>query len=290
MTDPTIPTMASYIASRQVGDATVTIISDATGLSTIIRDLADVPEAAWRREVEADANGDVRLGYNVAHVRIGAASILVDLGFDDPSPSSQWKAPRHLRTPGVPAGLAAIGVRPEDITHVLITHSHGDHVAGGSVERGGRRVPRYPNARHVLNRLDWEGLPERARPDAHAAIHLGTIERFGLLDLVDGDAEIAPGVTLVHAPGETPGHSLVRVRSRGETFYFLGDLFHHPVEVAHLDWVAKGRDAARMRASRERLVADALASDAVLVATHFPFPPFGRIKRAAEGACGWAAP
>lgn len=280
MTDATT---ASFVATRQIGDATVTIISDATGLSTIIKDLVGVPESSWRREVAANDDGEVRLGYNVAHVRIGAASILVDLGFDDPSPSSPWKAPRHLRTPGTPAGLAAIGVPPEDITHVLITHGHGDHVAGGSVERDGRRVPRYPNARHYLNRRDWDGLADRANPDSLAAIHLGTIERAGLLHLVDSDREIVPGVTLVHAPGETPGHSLVRVRSRGETFYFLGDLFHHPCEVAHLDWVARGRDAATMRASRERLVADALASDAVLAATHLPFPPFGRIERGAGG-------
>lgn len=107
---------------------------------------------------------------------------------------------------------------------MLITHSHRDHVAGGSVERVGERVPRSPTARHVLNHRDWEGLPDRARPDSLAALHLGTIEWFGLLDLVNGDAEILPSVRMVHAPGETPGHSLVRVESRGATFCFLGDL------------------------------------------------------------------
>src|SRR5206468_2768776 len=83
------------------GDATVAGITDATGLSTIIKMLVDVPEEVWRREVDADANGEVRLSYHVAHVRLGDASILIDLGFDDPSPTSPWKAPRHLRTPGV---------------------------------------------------------------------------------------------------------------------------------------------------------------------------------------------
>jgi len=272
-----------YLASRHIGDATITVISDATGLSTIMTRLVGVPDEVWRREVAADANGEVQLGYNVAHVRLGGASILIDLGFDDPSPSSQWRAPRHLRTPGTPAGLAAIGVAPEDVTHVLMTHAHGDHIAGGSVERGGDRVPRYPNARHYLGRADWEGNAERDRPGSHAALHLGAIERAGLLELVDGEREIVPGVTMIAAPGESPGHSIVRVQSRGETFYFLGDLFHHPCEVAHLDWVAEGRDAAAMRASRDRLVADALATNAVLVATHIPFPPFGRLESTASG-------
>jgi glyoxylase-like metal-dependent hydrolase (beta-lactamase superfamily II) len=273
----------NFLVSRQIGNVTVSIISDASGLSTIIKQLDGVPEEVWRHEVEADANGEVRLGYNVAHVRLGDASILIDLGFDDPSPTSQWKAPRHLRTPGVPAGLAELGVQPEAITHVLITHAHGDHIAGGSVLRNGERVPRYPNARHVLGRADWEGNPDRNRPDSHAALHLATIDRSGLLELVAGEREIVPGVTLIPAPGESPGHSIVRVQSVGETFYFLGDLFHHPCEVAHLDWVAQGRDAAAMRASRERLVADARATNALLVATHIPFPPFGRIEATAAG-------
>ncbi len=272
-----------YLASRRIGDATVTVISDATGLSTIMTRLVGVPDEVWRREVVADANGEVQLGYNVAHVRLGGASILIDLGFDDPSPSSQWRAPRHLRTPGTPAGLAAIGVAPDNVTHVLITHAHGDHIAGGSVERGGDRVPRYPNARHYLGRADWEGNAERDRPGSHAALQLGTIERAGLLELVDGEREIVPGVTMIAAPGESPGHSIVRVQSRGGAFYFLGDLFHHPCEVAHLDWVAEGRDAAAMRASRDRLVADALVTNAVLVATHIPFPPFGRLESTAAG-------
>jgi glyoxylase-like metal-dependent hydrolase (beta-lactamase superfamily II) len=276
-------TPADYVATHRVGAATVSAISDATGQSTILKMLVGVPPEVWRREAEADENGDVRLGYNVAHVRIGDASILIDLGFDDPSPSSHWHAPRHLRTPGTPAGLTSLGVEPGDVTHVLITHAHGDHIAGGSVERDSERVPRYPNARHYLNRRDWEDNSEREQAGSHAATHLATIDRFGLLELVDGEREIVPGVTMISAPGETPGHAIVRVESRGEVFYFLGDLFHHPCEVAHLDWVAEGRDAAAMRASRDKLVADALASDALLLPTHMLFPGFGRLERTADG-------
>jgi glyoxylase-like metal-dependent hydrolase (beta-lactamase superfamily II) len=274
---------ADYVASRRVGDATVTAITDASGMSTIIKMLEGVPEEVWRREVEADANGEVRLSYNVAHVKLGDASILIDLGFDDPSPTSPWKAPRHLRTPGVQAGLATIGVRPSDVTHVLVTHNHSDHIAGGTIEVDGKRVPRFPNARHYLGRLDWEGVPERSQPDSALAIHLGTIDRLGLLDVVGEERELVPGVTMLHSPGETPGHSIVRVESGGAAFYFLGDLFHHPCEVAHSDWVARGRDAAQMRDSRERLIAEAYPKRVLLMTTHMPFPGWGRLELTPTG-------
>lgn len=93
-----------------------------------------------------------------------------------------------------------------------------------------------------------------------------------------------PGVMMLHAPGETPGHSVARVESAGETFYFLGDLFHHPCEVAHTDWVARGRDAAQMRDSREWVIAEAFPRRAVLMTTHMLFPGWGRLEQTLAGA------
>jgi glyoxylase-like metal-dependent hydrolase (beta-lactamase superfamily II) len=274
---------SSFVSTRRFGGATVSIISDGSGKSTIVR-MLEVPEALWRPAApDADAEGEVVLGYNVGLVQLGDARVLIDLGFDEPSPSSAWKAPRHQRSPGVEAGLAALGTRPEDVTHVLITHAHGDHVAGGSVERDGERRPRYPRARHLIQRLDWEGNPARQEVDSMLARHLGPVELAGLLEPVDGDREVVPGVTMLHAPGESPGHAIVRVASGEARFYFVGDLFHHPCEVEHLDWVSSGRDQAAMERSRRRLVAEAVPAGATLVFTHRPFPGWGRIVAQGDG-------
>ncbi|HEY3083608.1 MAG TPA: MBL fold metallo-hydrolase [Chloroflexota bacterium] len=274
---------ASFVSTRRFGDATVSIISDGSGKSVIVKQL-EVPEAVWRPAVpDADAEGEVVLGYNVALVEIGAARVLIDLGFDEPSPASPWKAPRHQRSPGLEAGLAALGTRPEDVSHVLITHAHGDHVAGGSVEGDGARQPRFRRARHLIHRLDWEGNPARQDPDSMLSRHLGPVERAGQLEPVDGDREAVPGVTLIHAPGESPGHAIVRVESGAERFYFLGDLFHHPCEVEHLDWVSRGRDQPAMERSRRRLIAEAVPANASLVFSHRPFPGWGRIVARGDG-------
>lgn len=279
--------IAGFVASRAVGAATVSAISDGAGRSTIMQELL-VPRDEWRREIEADDQDEIELGYNVAHVAIGDASILIDLGFDDPTPDSQWKAPRHRRSPGVVAGLAALGVTPETITHVLITHAHGDHVAGGSVERDGAWTPRYPNATYCIGRADWEGNPARDNPHSLLARHLGPVAAAGRLELVDDAREIVPGVTMLAAPGESPGHCIVRVTSEGATFYFLGDLFHHPCEVPHIDWACKGRDAAALEMSRRALIAEALPTGALLMTTHMPFPAFARLGDTPDGPI-WSA-
>jgi glyoxylase-like metal-dependent hydrolase (beta-lactamase superfamily II) len=269
----------AYVASRRFGDATVTVIND--GSSLWAQNFA-APEAPLRAAMsEMDARGRIPISFHVVHIRIGDASILVDAGFDDPDSAwgrkfaATWEGVE--RSPGVEAGLASIGVRPEEITHLIITHAHFDHYVGATIERGGGYVARFPNARHFMGQADRTRSRYGNPPDPELANRMETLERLGLLDLVDGDRDIVPGVTMIHAPGESPGHSLVHVASGGAHFYALGDLLHHPCEVEHLDWVLAGRDQTAMRASRDRFLAIALPQHAILVVAHATFPPWGRI-------------
>lgn len=282
--------MSEYISSHRIGDATVTVISD--GVLPWALEM-QVPESEWRRAMpEADAAGKVLLGINAAHIQLGDASILIDPGFDDPNAEKhepqglEW--PGLVRSPGLHAALAQMGVEPEAITHVLITHAHGDHFAGVTVVRDGVRVPRYPNARLYIERADWEADPATLHAETSAAVqaHLGTLDRHGLLETFDGEREIVPGVTMIAAPGESAGHSIVRLKSNGQTFYYLGDLFHHRCEFEHLDWAPPDRDVAALVAARGRLTTDAVREEAVLVFTHEMFPAWGRVVQTPTGF-GW---
>jgi glyoxylase-like metal-dependent hydrolase (beta-lactamase superfamily II) len=276
---------AQYVDQRQIGTATVTVISD--GLLPIPTSFFPAPQAAWlRAHAAVDAEDRLIVDQAVILIQTGDATILIDPAFDDPDSrwqrefSARWK-PR--RTPGMAAGMATVRVRPEAITHVVITHAHIDHYAGVLVERDGDLAIRFPNARHFLGRQDWEGNPQRDEPQNDLAIRLGAIDRAGLLQLVDGDQEVARGVTMLHAPGETPGHAVVRLTSAGARFYALGDLCHHACEVAYPDWAMPHADLGTMRVSRERFFSEASASAATVVFTHEPFPPWGRIVRSGDG-------
>lgn len=269
----------TYVASRRFGDATVTIINDGTVLWP--QNFA-VPEKELRAAMpEMDARGRIAIGFHVVHIRIGGASILVDAGFDDPDSAwgrrfaTRWEGLR--RSPGVETGLESIGVRPEEITHLIVTHAHFDHYVGTTIERGGRLAPRFPHARHLIGRADRATSRYDNAPDPELESRMEALERHGLLDLVDGDRAVAPGVAMIHAPGESPGHSIVHVASDGAHFYAVGDLLHHPCEVEHLDWVLAGRDRAAMRASRDRLLTAAVPERATLVFSHARFPPWGKI-------------
>jgi glyoxylase-like metal-dependent hydrolase (beta-lactamase superfamily II) len=274
-----------YIDTRRVGDAVVSVINDGSMLWT---PGFPVSEAEFRRSApDADDRGRVRLEINACLIRLDGAVVLIDPGADDPD--SDWQRAFELRfegvarTPGLAAGLAELGLAPDDITHVLITHYHFDHIAGLTVERDGEAKPRFPGARHLIGRDDWEKNPDLDRPDSESVKRLVPLWSQGILELVDDGHEVAPGLTMHHAPGESLGHSVVRLRSGGETFYFLGDLFHHPCEVENFEWVPPGRDPAASLKSRQRIYADAVASNALLVAAHERFPPWGRIRATGDG-------
>jgi glyoxylase-like metal-dependent hydrolase (beta-lactamase superfamily II) len=266
-----------YVQSRRLGDVTVTAINDGTVALPVELTVA---EDVWRGEIDVDGEGRIMADSHVLLVQTATATILIDAGIDEPG--SGWEErfleewPGSVRTPGVVAGLASIGINPEDVTHVLVTHVHFDHVVGLAVERDGRLVPRYPNARVMLGRADWEDAPEgHLGPEQRARI--GAVAEAGLLDLIADEREIVPGVTMTPAPGESPGHSIMRITSRGETLYAVGDLFHYAAEVEHPDWMVPWADQERMAASRRKLLDDAVSADALVVFSHENFPPWGRI-------------
>jgi glyoxylase-like metal-dependent hydrolase (beta-lactamase superfamily II) len=242
---------ATFIDTRHVGDATVTAVSEG-GLLWSPR--FPVSEAEWRHAMpEADADGRVWLGLNVVIMRLGESLIVVDPGMDDPD--SAWQRER-----------------PEDVTHVAITHPHVDHYPGVVVERAGGLAPRFPRARHFLGQADWEGNPRRGTPGSDLD-RLELIDHLGLLELVDGEREIAPGVTIVPAPGESPGHCVVRLESAGEVFYVLGDIVHHACEIEHSDWSPPHADAGALVTARERIFPMIASERALLATAHEPFPP-----------------
>ena len=203
-----------------------------------------------------------------------SATVLVDACVASCFAGTRFAVPEALQPPDLTAQLTSLGVVPGAITHVVITHAHFDHYSGVTTSDT-PPAPRFPRARYVLGRADWE-FPkmqtELARPDSLEARTLGVLVACGQLDLVTGNLEIAPGIEVVPAPGETPGHQMVRVDDGGQVLYVLGDLYHHPWEVSHPDWAAQTlwADPVANRASRQRVTDAALVEEARLLAAHIP--------------------
>jgi glyoxylase-like metal-dependent hydrolase (beta-lactamase superfamily II) len=271
-----ISEVATYFDRMSFGDATVTLIASVRGWRfrppyTVSDDELQAAAA------DADASGRLQLDHTSAHIATGDLSIVIDPGRVNDEQRQRY-APAEI-TPGVDGALAKLGIEPAAVTHVVVTHHHHDHFTGITREEAGRTVT-FPNARHLITRLDWEGVGIH---DDLMRRHWQPVAEAGLVDLVIGDHELGPGVHLLPLPGETAGHQGLRLESRGEAFYWVGDLIHHDVEVSHLDWALRGALQPAMEQSRRALLEAATDTGAVVAWAHAPFPGWGRVGRDERG-------
>jgi glyoxylase-like metal-dependent hydrolase (beta-lactamase superfamily II) len=277
--------MDDRMTTVPVGAARVTLLN-AGDMRTRLADELAVPEAQWRpryADLFEQSALSPSLSVHVAHQEV---SVLVDSNDyrATVTPDSSYAVADYTPPPAIPAQLARLGVPPDAITHVVITHTHWDHFAGTTSLTASGYAPTFPRARYYLGAADWRDAELQAAlrdPTSLEARTLGVLHARGALQLVEAPMALADGLDILPAPGETPGHQIVRLRSGGDTLYILGDLIHHPIEVEHPEWMVSWADAATMRATRAWVFEEALASHALLVAAHIA--TVGRLERTGTG-------
>jgi len=195
-------------------------------------------------------------------------------------PGATW-----IGTPGrLPEELAVAGVEPDEIDLVVLTHLHLDHIGWNLVTDGDRPRPRFPRARYLVQRADWEAFA--ARPEETRAAFdrcVRPLQDLGVADLLDGDRTVDPVLSVLHTPGHTPGSQSLLVRSGGDAVLLWGDVANHPAQVDRPDW-GPGSDTqpGTARDTRRRLL-DRLETEAMWLApAHFP-EPFGTVTRDTGG-------
>lgn len=176
--------------------------------------------------------------------------------------------------------LAAAGVSPDEITDVLITHSHGDHV-GGLVGADGK--PAFPKAIIRMSAPEWAFMRSQDEVKPIAAAIAGQVKTFA------PGATVVPGITAVPLRGHTPGHSGYRIVSRGQSLLDIGDTAHSSViSLARPDWFIQFDNNKPLgRQTRIGELRQLARSRQLIFAPHFPYPGFGRVV-ARGGGYVWA--
>jgi glyoxylase-like metal-dependent hydrolase (beta-lactamase superfamily II) len=230
------------------------------------------------------ATGWLVIAFHSFLIRSRGKTILVDTcgGNDKPRPQkpryhmNRWPYLENLHRAG-----AAVG----DIDFVVCTHLHVDHVGWNTRLVDGRWVPTFPCAKYLFARTEWEYWREQYRrpeftDDPYYLDSLLPVLEAGQAELVEGDYRFTEEVWLDPAPGHTPGHVCVHVRSAGRECVMSGDLMHHPVQCAEPDWsscfcVSPEHSRRTRRAFLQRYE----ESPVVILPAHFPTPTAGTIKR-----------
>ena len=241
-----------------------------------------VPKTLWEKVCPADSKNRIRLGLNSLLVKTPDALVLVETGIGTKT-DQKFAGIYCVETkPGLVPALESAGFRPEDVDFVINTHLHFDH-CGGNTRRdeAGRVVPTFPRARYIIQRGEWEAAlhPNERDRASYFAENFVPLRDAGLVDLVDGDREITPGVDVVVSPGHTRRHQSVMVRSGGRTLYFLGDLVPTAAHVRLAYIMSYDLFPLETLETRKRLYEQAIAGDWILGFVHDPVHFFGRVRK-----------
>ena len=267
----------------KVGAVTVTALSD----GSVPQDLHELLHKTNSKKIDFllkrsfQAN-PVEASINAYFLKSDGKLILIDTGAGD------FFGPGYGGK--LTLSLASIGVKPEQITDILLTHAHDDHMGG--LVHAGKRV--FPNAIVHLSKADFDFFMNRANSEkSHYAMSyfdqaetaLKPEKEAGKIQTFEGIAEIVSGITASPHPGHTPGSVFYTLRSEGESLQFVGDIVHvasvqGPSPEVTIAYDVDEKTAAIVR--RESF--SKFANDRTLIAVpHLSFPGVGHIEKVGTG-------
>ena len=260
------------VAAFSVGKAAVWAIGD----SIYDWELAEnFPAVDPRVIAEYAPSGMAPSAAMVFLVKFGDEVILIDSGWG--STSSR-----------LGEGLQKVGVAPEDITLVLITHMHPDHI-GGLIRDNGKA---FPSARVLSSRMERDfWLDEKSPPLFPQPWNDFELARkvMGLYGSATGtfefDAEVIPGIRALDASGHTPGHTAFLLESEGEKILFWGDIMHSAALQFPRPDINPQYDMTQEKAvaTRVRFMEKAAEEKLLIAGAHPPFPGVGAVEKNTKG-------
>src|SRR4051812_41905962 len=267
-------TMTGSMSMVDVGALQVIAVDDGVGRVTPTQLFAagGAPpgsDAGWERDehrVFLDSEGRLEMPVGAFVVRTGGRTLLVDAGYGPEPPPTVEDGATLL------AHLTVHGVAPDDVTDVVLTHLHADHIGWAAVDG----KPTFPSAVYRCDARDWahfvDGADDPDAPDRRyrQAAHRTLAAIADRFDLWDHDTTLAPGVDTLHAPGHTPGNTVIVLSSGTARALLLGDVVHCPAQLLDQDL---GRiadvDEALARRTQARIADEIEGNDTPVVGAHF---------------------
>ncbi len=184
-----------------------------------------VPKSIWNRTGIADENNMIPIVTRLLLIRSNERTILTDAGMGNKRDEKYYRL--RFRDPSfsLEKSLAALGLGFEDITDVLFTHLHDDHVGGASVEKDGNCIPAFPNAGFLVSRAQWDWAihPNKREGASYFRDNLNPLAESGRLRLIENETELIPGLKLRIFNGHTRGQIIPFLQAGCETLVFMGD-------------------------------------------------------------------
>jgi len=246
-----------------------------------------VPRVLWARMTPPAADNTIQLCLRPFLLERGDLRVVLEPGIGGHL-EEKWRRIYALeRATTLESSLRACGLAPGDVTHVIASHCHFDHIGGWlTAGKDGELVPLFPRAEHRAPRVEIEAAkdPGPVRADGYDARNVLVLERAGLLRAYEDEAELLPGLVAHEAAGHSDGVTVLTLNEDGsggdETAIFWADVVptSHHIQPAYI--MAFDLDVPRSFASRSRWLERAAAHGWLGLFYHDLEHAFGRVRRA----------
>jgi len=244
-----------------------------------------VPKVMWEKLTPSDELNRVMLKTRGLLISGNGRHILVDTGMGT-AWSQKLRSIYRLSDFRLETELATHGLRPEDITDVIYTHLHFDHLGGAFRPAGESLEPLFPCARHYVQKENYMSArqPNQKEKVSYSAVFVEAFSRLSGVELLEGPAELFAGIEVLVSNGHTRGQQLVRISDGAQTLVHGGDLVPSSAHLP-LPWVM-GFDVEPLTLIDEKtaLLSRMLERGELLFFGHDPFNEAARLKRDEKGA------
>jgi methylmalonyl-CoA epimerase len=239
-----------------------------------------IPKTMWSQKSPPDERNRILLSMRPLIVR-GARTMIIDAGMGDKENDKFHEIYGVDRTRHLDHTLAEAGLTVDDIDIVLASHLHFDHAGGFTVrDAGGRLRPRFPRAQYIVRRGEWEDAthPNVRTRASYLLDNYVPLADAGVLQLVDDDATIMPGVRVRRTGGHTPHHQMILIESDGQRAAFVADLIPTTVHLPDV-WVM-GYDLFPLdsMAAKQQFSQEAIAKKMLVFFEHDPIVAAGYLQ------------
>ncbi|MEM8552665.1 MAG: MBL fold metallo-hydrolase [Pseudomonadota bacterium] len=266
-----------------IGNKTVTALADGhlqLG-AQVFPNVSEEEFSASLRDAFLPEDAPYAAPVNAYLVDTGDGLVLIDSGATSAMAPTAGKLSENL---------AAAGVSGDDISAVLITHLHPDHIGGMTGADGAKA---FPNAQVLVREEEaafWTDPATRAALPASVGGMIDAIEATlgayeGSVTRFSADGEVVPGVEAMFLPGHTPGHTGFMIADGDDAVLIWGDIVHSaPVQMANPERFIMFDGAPEVAVETRKQILDRAVSDRLMIAgMHMPFPGAGHIVRDGEG-------
>ena len=273
----------SWVQERRISEFRVTSLTDGQFRLDGGAMFGTVPKVLWSRVTGSDDLNRIPLRVNPLLIQRGSENILVETGLWDQGGEKFDHMYAAERDESVFRGLEAVGLGVEDIHLVICTHLHFDHVGRNVTALG---EPTFPNARYVVQAQELHDArhPHERSRASYIPHTFEPLVDAGLFDVVDGEHELRPGLSVLPLPGHTQGMQGVVLRSGGQTLVYAADLLP-TLNHAPLPYIM-GFDLYPVTTleTRRRYFPQWAEEGAVICTPHDPRVPFTRLRVDDRGA------